>query len=124
MEARDRLTNLGFFAAAAFAWMLVVAIFTTRDPVLDPGIAPIGGVLLGGASGLTAVPLFWLGVFGRHGRIAYRGDWTRAVRRGAWVSFLILLYVALRLQGIFQPPIMLFVLAMILLAETTLSADR
>ncbi len=118
------MTNVGFFAAAAFAWMLVVAVFTTRDPVLDPGIAPIGGVLLGAAFGLTAVPLFWLGVFGRHRRIAYHGDWTRAIRRGIWVSFLVLLYVALRLQGIFQPPIMLFVVAMILLAETTLSAER
>jgi hypothetical protein len=124
MEARDRTFNLGFFAAAAFAWMLVVLVVTTRDPVLDPGIGPIGGVLMGAAFGLTAVPLFWLGAFGRHGRIASRGDWVRAVRRGAWVAFLVILYVALRLQGIFQPPIMLFVLAMILLAETTLSVER
>jgi hypothetical protein len=70
------------------------------------------------------VPLFWLAVFGRHGRIAYRGDWTRAARRGAWVAFLVILWVALRLQGIFQPPIMLFVVAMILLAETTISLER
>jgi hypothetical protein len=63
-------------------------------------------------------------VFGRHGRIAYRGDWVRAIRRGGWVTALVVLFVALRLQGIMQPPIMLFVLAMVLVAETTLSVDR
>ena len=34
------------------------------------------------------------------------------------------LFVALRLQGIMHPPILLFVLAMVLVAEVTLSIDR
>ncbi len=124
MEARDRLTNLAFFGAAAATWVLSWVVVTSRDPVLDPGAGAMGAALLGLAAGLTAVPLFWLAVFGRHGRIAYRGAWTRAIRRGAWVTLLVVLFVALRLQGIFQPPIMLFVLAMALVAETTLSVDR
>jgi hypothetical protein len=124
VEARDRLANLGFFGAAAVAWLAAWALVTTRDPLLDPGAATTGAVLLGLAAGLTAVPIFWLAVFSRHGRIAYRGDWTRAIRRGAWVTLLVVLYVALRVQGIFQPPILLFVLAMALVAETTLSVDR
>jgi hypothetical protein len=124
VEARDRLTNLGFFGAAAVAWLAAWVVVTTRDPFLDPGAAATGAALLGLAAGLTAVPLFWLAVFGRHGRIAYRGDWTRAIRRGAWVTLLVVLFVALRVQGIFQPPIVLFVLAMALVAETTLSVDR
>lgn len=124
MEAHDRLGNLGFMAGAAAAWLLVGIVLTTRDPGLDPGAGALGASLLGLAAGLTAVPLFWLAVFARHGRIAYRGDWTRAVRRGGWVAVLVILFVALRLQDIFQPPILLFVLAMVLVAETTLSVDR
>ena len=124
MEARDRLTNLAFFGAAGVAWLVVVVILTTRDPFTDPAAGAIGAAAIGIAVGLTTVPLFWLTVFGRHGRIAYRGDWLRAVRRGGWVTALVVLFVALRLQGIMQPPIMLFVLAMVLVAETTLSAER
>jgi hypothetical protein len=124
MEVRDRVVNLGFLGAAAVAWLAAWSLITTRDPVLDPGAAATGAALLGLAAGLTAVPLFWLAVFSRHGRIAYRGDWTRAIRRGAWVTLLVVLFVALRVQGIFQAPILLFVVAMVLVAETTLSVDR
>ena len=86
MEQRDRLANLGFFAAAAVVWLLVGLVVTTRDPVLEPEAGFIGAALIGLAIGLTVIPIFWLIVFGRHRRIAYRGDWTRAVRRGAWVG--------------------------------------
>jgi hypothetical protein len=124
MEARDRLLNVGFFAAAAVAWLLVWLVVSSRDPYQDPAAGAVGAALIGLAAGLTSVPLFWLAVFGRHGQIAYRGDWPRALRRGGWVAALAVLFVALRLQGIMQPPIMLFVLAMILVAETTLSVER
>jgi hypothetical protein len=124
MEARDRLLNLAFFAAAGVAWLVVWLVVNGRDPYLDPAAGAIGAGMIGLAAGLTSVPLFWLAVFGRHGRIAYRGDWLRAVRRGGWVGALVVLFVALRLQGIMQPPIILFVLAMILVAETTLSVER
>lgn len=124
METRDRLGNLGLFAAAGFAWVLVGLIVLTRDPILDPAAGFVGAVLMGVAVGLTVVPLFWLGVFARHGRIAFRGDWLRASRRGAWVGLLIALFVALRLQGSLQPPIALFVVAMVAIAEGTLSAER
>jgi hypothetical protein len=124
MEARDRLANLGLFAAAAIAWLAVGLLLATRDPFLDPGAGGLGASLLGVAFGLTSIPLFWLAGFGRHGRIAYRGDWLRAVRRGGWVAVLVVTFVALRLQGIFEPAILLFVLAMVLVAETALSMDR
>jgi uncharacterized membrane protein YhhN len=83
MEARDRLTNLGFFAAAGVVW-----------------------------------------VFGRHRRIAYRGDWTRAIRRGAWTAIVVAILVILRVQGVLQPPIALFIIALVVLAEATLSVER
>ena len=124
MEARDRLTNLGFFAAAGVVWILVALVVTTRDPKVDPTAGFVGALLIGLALGLTVVPLFWLGVFARHRRIAYRGDWTRAVRRGSWVAIVVTIFVILRLQGVFQPPIALFIVALVILAEATLSVER
>ena len=124
MEARDRLTNLGFFAAAAVGWVLVAIVLTTRDPRIDTGAGYVGALLIGLAIGLTTVPVFWLTVFGRHRRIAYRGDWLRAIRRGAWVSVVVAIFVVLRLLGAFQPPIALFILALVTVAEATLSVER
>ena len=124
MEARDRLANLGFFAAAGVVWILVALVVTTRDPRNDPGAGYIGALLIGLALGLMMVPLFWLAIFGRHRRIAYRGDWTRAIRRGGWVAVVAALFVILRLQQVFQPPIALFILLMVVVAETILSVER
>lgn len=124
MEARDRLTNLALFAAASLTWILVGVVVTTRDPTVDTGAGYVGAVVIGLAVGLTAMPLFWLSVFARHRRIAYRGDWTRAIRRGAWVAVVVAVFVVLRLQGLFEPAIALFVVAMVVVAEATLSVER
>lgn len=124
MEARDRLTNLALFAGAGLAWLLVGIIVTTRDPLVDPVAGYLGAVAIGLAMGLTTIPLFWLAVFGRHRRLAYRGDWIRAIRRGGWIALVVGLFVVLRVQGIFQIPIALFVVAMVLVAESTLSVER
>ena len=124
MEARDRMTNLAFFAAAGVVWILVALVVTTRDPKLDPAAGFVGAVLIGLAFGLTTIPLLWLAVFGRHRRIAYRGDWTRAIRRGAWVAIVVAILVILRVQGVLQPPIALFIVALVVLAEATLSVER
>jgi cobalamin synthase len=124
VEARDRVANLGIFGAAALIWILVALVVTTRDPRIDSGAGFVGAALIGLAIGLTSIPLFWLAVFARHRRIAYRGDWTRAVRRGAWVAVVVAVLVVLRLQSLFQLPIALFILAMVLVAEVTLSVER
>ncbi len=124
MEPRDRLANLGLFAAAAVVWILVALVITTRDPVVDRGAGFLGAGLIGLAVGLTVVPLFWLSVFARHRRIAYRGDWVRAIRRGAWVGVVVVVLVVLRLLGLFQLPLALFIVAMVLVAEAALSAER
>lgn len=124
MEARDRLTNLALFGAAALIWILVGLVVATRDPRIDPGAGFVGAILIGLAVGLTAMPLFWLSVFARHRRIAYRGDWIRAIRRGAWVMVVVAVLVVLRLQGLFEPAIALFILAMVVVAEATLSVER
>jgi hypothetical protein len=124
METRDRLTNLALFGAAAIVWLLVALVVTTRDPIEDPGAGFIGAALIGLAVGLTTVPIFWLVVFGRHRRISYRGDWTRAARRGGWVGLVVAVLVVLRLQGVLELPIALFIVALVLVAEATLSAER
>jgi hypothetical protein len=124
MESRDRLANLGFFAAAAIVWLLVGLVLTTRDPVVDPGAGFLGAALIGLALTLTLVPLIWLTVFGRHRQIAYRGDWLRAIRRSGWVGLIVAVLIVLRLQDLLELPIALFLIALTLVAEATLSAER
>ena len=124
MDPRDRTTNLALFGIAALTWLLVGLVVTTRDPRSDPTAGLVGAGLMGIAVGLTCMPLFWLLAFGRHGRIAYRGDWLRAVRRGAWVAVVVAVFVVLRLQGAFSLPIALFVIVIVSVAEATLSAER
>ena len=124
MESRDRLANLGFFAAAGVVWLLVGLVLTTRDPVVDPTAGFIGAGLIGLAVALTLVPLIWLTVFGRHRQIAYRGDWVRAVRRSAWVGIIVAALIVLRIQDLLVLPIALFLIALTVVAEATLSAER
>jgi hypothetical protein len=124
MDARDRTANLGFFGAAALAWILVGLVISSRDPVADPDAGVIGAVLIGLAVALTLVPLLWLTVFGRHRQIAYRGDWVRAARRAAWVGIVVAVLIVLRLQGLLELPIALFMIALVVVAEATLSRER
>lgn len=124
METRDRLANLGILGAAAVVWTLVALIVTTRDPLADPLAGFIGAALIGLAIGLTVTPIAWLAVFARHRRIAFRGDWTRAIRRGGWVALIVAIFVVLRLQGALELPIALFIVALAAVAEATLSAER
>jgi hypothetical protein len=124
METRDRLLNLATFGAAAVVWILVALVVTSRDPIEDPVAGVIGAALIGLAVGLTLVPVLWLIVFGRHRRIAYQGDWTRAARRGGWVGLIVAIFIVLRLQGALEPPIALFIVALAAVAEATLSVER
>ena len=124
MESRDRLAALGCFAAAAVVWLLVGLVVTTRDPVVDPAAGFVGAVLIGLAVALTLAPLLWLAVFGRHRRIAYRGDWLRAGRRAGWIGVIVAILIVLRLQGVLELPIALFLIVLATVAEATLSAER
>ena len=124
MEQRDRIANLAILAAAGVVWLLALLVLNSRDPVEDPSARYVGAALLGLAVGLTAIPLAWLVVFARHRRIAYTGDWTRAVRRGGWAGLFVTILVLLRLEGVLALPIVLFMLALIVVAEVTLSAER
>jgi hypothetical protein len=118
-QRRVAITLLGL---AVIAWVVVFVVGLTVDPLADPSSGFIGAIALGVATGLTAAPLFWLISFARHRRIAYRGDWLRAARRGAWVGILVAVFVVMRINGIFQPQIGLFLIALALVAEVTLTA--
>ncbi len=124
MEVRDRIANVGLLLAAVVAWGLVAVIVTTRDPYADAMAGYLGALLIGLAVLITATPLLWLVVFGRHRRIAFSGDWFRAARRGAWIGLLVAIVVVLRLVDAFQLPIVLFLAAIFVVAEITLSAER
>lgn len=110
------------FGLAAAAWVVVGAVGLLVDPLESPNAGFVGALALGAAAGCTAAPLFWLVGYARNRRIAYRGDWLRALRRGVWVGALVGVFVVMRINGIFQPQIGLFLLALAVVAEITLTA--
>ena len=124
MEHRDRIAAIALIALALVCWVAVGIVLVRVSPVGQAGVQVAGAVLIGLACGVTAVPLAWLAVFGRHRRIAYRGDWVRAARRGAWVALVVALLVALRTQHAFSMPIALFVVVMVAFVEVSLSVQR
>jgi hypothetical protein len=124
METRDRIANVALLAAAVVAWVMVGILVTTRDPYADAMAGYLGALMMGTAVAVTAAPLLWLIVFARHRRIAFSGDWLRAIRRAAWIGLLVAVLVVLRLVDAFQLPIVLFLAAIFVVAEITLSAER
>ncbi|HEV8516096.1 MAG TPA: hypothetical protein VGQ47_00490 [Candidatus Limnocylindrales bacterium] len=124
MASRDRLANLAVFGLAALAWSAAGLFLVNRSPVGDVPAQLLGGALLGLATGLTTVPFFWLAAFGRQRRIAYRGDWLRAARRGLWVGLVVALFVVLRAQGAFSLALAAFVIVLVAFVELTLSVER
>ncbi len=124
MEHRDRVAAIALIALALACWIAVGIVLMRVSPLGQAGVQLAGAGLIGLACGVTAVPLAWLAVFGRHRRIAYRGDWMRAARRGAWVALVIALLVALRTQHAFSMPIALFVVVMVTFVEVSLSVQR
>jgi hypothetical protein len=121
MQPRDRRLAVLLLAVAALGWVATAIVFLTVNPLADPGAGFLGGGALGLALAATLAPLLWLLAFARQRRIAYRGDWTRAIRRGAWIGLLAAVFVVMRVNGVFQPQIGLFFAALALVAEVTLS---
>jgi hypothetical protein len=124
MEPRDRRASLTLIGAAAVAWIAVGAVLVSFDPRTSAVVRYAGAALIGTALALTLMPLFWLAAFARQGRIAFLGDWLRAARRGAWVGGVVGVTAALRLEGMFQLPVSLFLAVLATIAEVTLSARR
>ena len=124
MEARDSLYNYVLIAAAVAAWIVVYQVVTSTYPRENATAGLAGAGAIGLALGLTTTPVFWLVPFARHRRIAFRGDWSRAFRRGTWVGIVVALFVALKIQEVLSTPIAVFVVVLVVLAEVTLSFER
>jgi hypothetical protein len=123
VEARDRLLNVLLLAAAVGGWAAAALFLSTRAPDV-PDARVSGALLLGGAAGLTTVPLAWLAAFGRRSGIAHRGDWARATRRGLLVGGTVTLLVLLRVLGAFSIPLAAFVVVLAVVVELILTARR
>ena len=119
---RNRRIALTLLGIAVVGWTIVAGIAIGVNQLTDPGMGLVGAAALGFAAAVTAAPILWLVGYARQRRIAYRGDWLRAIRRGAWVGVLVAIFVVMRLNDIFQLPIALFLLALALVAEVTLTA--
>ena len=124
MYRRDRLASVGLFAAAIAAWAAVAYVLLFLDPRGNAAALLAGALLLGAATTLTVMPVLWLIGFGRAHRIAYRGDWSRAARRALLVGLVVAIFVFLRGQAALSLPLALFVVAMAVLVEVTLSLRR
>jgi amino acid transporter len=129
MYLRDRLANVTLIVSALAAWAAVGLLFTTYSPfdAAGHGDAPVqlaGALLLGLAVALTLWPLFWLTAFARRRRIAHRGDWIRAARRGLIAGFVVVLLVVIRAFGAFSLPLAAFVVAMAVFVELSLTIRR
>jgi hypothetical protein len=120
----DRLANGALFVGAVLAWAAVAGVFVSLDPTGDAIVLLGGALLLGTAVALTLVPLLWLAGFAMSRRIAYRGDWWRAARRGLLCGLVVAIFVVLRGQDALSVPLAVFVVAMAVMAEITLSLRR
>lgn len=124
MYRRDRLANVVLLLAAAVCWAALGYVVLNHDPGGNAAVLLAGALLMGMAVALTLIPLLWLTRFARAHRIAFRGDWWRAVRRGALVGLIVTIFVVLQGQGLLSAPLALFVLAMAGFVELTLSLRR
>jgi hypothetical protein len=117
----DRLANLILFALAVAAWVGVAIVLLKFDPTTDATVLLVGAVLIGGAIGLLLLPVLWLVGFALQGRAAYRGDWSQAMRRAILVGLIVALFIVLRGEQALNLPLALFVAAMALLVELTVT---
>lgn len=124
MKRVDRYANLALFVVAIAAWAGLAYVLVTSYPSENAGALLSGALLLGGAVGFTLAPLFWLASYVFARRIAYRGAWWRAGRRAALSGLVASMFVVMRGQGAFSVPLALFVVAMAVLVELTLSLRR
>jgi len=124
MYRRDRVACLALLTTAGVAWLALGYVLTTLDPVGNASVLLSGALLLGAALTLTIAPVLWLLGFARARRIAYRGAWWVALRRGLLVGLVASLLVLLAGQETFSLPLAAFIAAMALLVELTLSLRR
>jgi hypothetical protein len=125
VSGRTRLVVAGLALLAVLAGVTLVA-FAARacptDSPLQP--CPAAGtnrivvvVLAAATAGLLVTPFAFLAEFVARRRIAFRGAWWRAARRGLLAAALVAAMAGLRLGGALSVPGALFLLTMVALAE-------
>ena len=124
MEPRDRLTNLGLFGAALVVWILVGLVVTTQDPIKEPSAGFLGAALDGPGGRPDDDPAVLAQRVRSPQADRLPGRLDARLRRGAWVGLIVTVLVVLRLQGALELPIALFMIALVVVAEATLSAER
>ena len=124
VNGADRLANVVLFVVALAAWTAVAVVLVGFDPRANAEVLLAGALLLGTALTATLAPLLWLAGYSRQGRLAYRGDWFRAARRAGLVGLVVVVFVVLRGEDALNLPLALFVVAMAVLVELTLSLRR
>jgi len=124
VNSADRLANVSLFLVAMGAWAGLAFVVFNLNPSGAAQVLLAGALLLGAAVAATLAPLLWLVGFVRNKGIAYRGDWWRASRRAALVGLVAVLFVVLRGQAALSLPLALFIVAMAVLVEMTLSLRR
>ena len=124
MNRVDRYASGTLFVLAAAAWAALAYVFVTSYPDESAAALLSGALLLGAAVALTLAPILWIAGFVYARRIAYRGAWWRASRRAALCGLVATLFVLMRGQGAFSLPLAVFVVAMAVLVELTLSLRR
>lgn len=125
MSARQRLLALGLVLAAVAAGLALVVFAANACPTELPGQpcpeAPSNRavvVSLAAVSvGLLVTPFAYLAEFVIGRRIAYRGAWLRAARRGLLAGVVVAVLAGLRLGGALSVPVGLFVLILAGLVE-------
>jgi hypothetical protein len=121
VKSRDRWTSIGLFGGAAIAWLAATYLMTTYDPRESAIALLAGAALLGTAVALTVAPVLWIGAYMMSRQIGYIGAWGRAGRRAALLGLVVATLIVMRAQGAFSLPIVVFVVAMAVLVELTLS---
>lgn len=125
MTLRTRLAVVGLFLLALLSAMLVLVVAGAVCPQALPGQpCPDAGrnqaliiVLVGVTAALLFTPFLLLGEYAVRRRIAYRGAWLRAARRGAVAGLLVAAFAALRLGAALSWPAALFFAALALAVE-------
>ena len=125
MTGRHRTVVAALVLLAVLAFLLLVAFAANACPTETatspcPSAGMNRGIVVALAAlavGLVVTPFAFLGEFVVRRRIAYRGGWGRAIRRGALCGAVVAALGALRVGGALTVPVAIFVVLLAALVE-------
>ena len=125
MTGRHRVIVAALVLVAILLAVILMAFAGNACPAATPtNSCPQAGtnrvivvILAAGSAGLLVMPFAFLTEFLLRRRIAYRGAWGRAVRRGLLVTAAVCALAGLRLGGTLTVPVGIFVVLLAVLVE-------